>query len=120
MLPRGRRRPRRRKRSVLSRRGTHWPGSQLNQLSQSAAEHSVLTVKIQFFPLHTVVECRSEKAGLEKTVQVTQSSNQMLQMDCKKLQLSVASVQRERDHERDEKEAAIQERDRAKSETQRM
>lgn len=123
MLPRGRRRPHRRKRSVLSRRGTHWPGSQLNQLTLSAANHSVLTVKILFYyllTLHTVVEWCSEKAGLEKTVQVTQSSNQVLQMDCKKLQLSVTSMQRERDHERDEKEVAIHERDRAKSEAQRM
>lgn len=53
-------------------------------------------------------------------MQVTQSSNQVLQMDCKKLQLSVTSMQRERDHERDEKEVAIHERDRAKSEAQRM
>ena len=57
---------------------------------------------------------------MEKTGQAAQSSSEMLQMDCKKLQLTVASMQRERDHERDEKEAAIQERDRAKAETQRM
>lgn len=62
----------------------------------------------------------SEKASLEKTVQAAQSSNQMLKMDCEKLQLTVTSVQRERDHEREEKEAAVQERDRAKAETQRM
>lgn len=62
----------------------------------------------------------SEKAGLEKTVQAAQSSNQILKMDCEKLQLTVTSMQRERDHEREEKEAAIQERDRAKAETQRM
>lgn len=57
---------------------------------------------------------------METTVQAAQSSNQVLQMDCKKLQLTVASTQRERDHERDEKEATIQERDRAKADTQRM
>lgn len=57
---------------------------------------------------------------METTVQAAQSSNQVLQMDCKKLQLTVASTQRERDHERDEKEATIQERDRVKADTQRM
>lgn len=63
---------------------------------------------------------RSDKASLEKSVQVALSGNQVLQMDCKKLELSVASLQRERDHERDEKEAAVQERDRAKAETLRV
>lgn len=72
------------------------------------------------FSSHAVVEHCSEKASLETTVQAAQSSNQILQMDCKKLLLNVASAQRERDHERDEKEAAVQERDRAKAETQRM
>lgn len=62
----------------------------------------------------------SDKVSLEKTAQAAQSSNQMLQMDCEKLQLTVSSVQRERDHEREEKEAAVQERERAKAETQRM
>lgn len=57
---------------------------------------------------------------MEKTVQAALSSSQMLQMDCEKLQLTVLSTQRERDHEREDKEAAIQERDRAKAETQRM
>lgn len=57
---------------------------------------------------------------MEKAVQAAQSSNQILQMDCEKLQLTVMSTQRERDHEREEKEATIQERDRAKAETQRM
>lgn len=69
---------------------------------------------------YTIHECCSEKVNLEKEVQSAQSSSQMLQMDCEKLQLTVASVQRERDHEREEKEAAIHERDRAKAETQRM
>lgn len=58
--------------------------------------------------------------NLEKAAQAAQSSGQLLQMDCEKLQLTVASTQRERDHEREEKEAAVQERDRAKAETQRM
>lgn len=62
----------------------------------------------------------SEKSSLEKSVQVALSGNQVLQMDCKKLELSVSSLQRERDHERDEKEAAVQERDRAKAETLRV
>lgn len=57
---------------------------------------------------------------MEKSVQVALSGSQVLQMDCKKLELCVASLQRERDHERDAKEAAAQERDRAKSETHRM
>lgn len=69
---------------------------------------------------HTCGECCSEKVNLEKTVQAAQSSSQLLQMDCEKLQLTVASVQRERDHEREEKEAAVQERDRAKAETLRV
>lgn len=62
----------------------------------------------------------SEKLNLEKTIQAAQSSNQILQMDYEKLQLTVTSVLRERDHEREEKETAIQERERAKAETQRM
>lgn len=57
---------------------------------------------------------------MTKTLQAAKSNNQLLQMDCEKLQLTVASVHRELDHEREEKEAAIQERDRAKAETQRM
>lgn len=62
----------------------------------------------------------SEKVSLEKTAQAAQSSNQILQMECEKLQLAMTSAQRERDHEREEKEAVIQERDRAKEEIQRM
>lgn len=58
--------------------------------------------------------------SLEKTAQAAQSSSQLLQMDCEKLQLTVAFVQRERDHEREEKEAAVQERDRAKAEALRV
>lgn len=57
---------------------------------------------------------------MEKSVQAALSGSQVLQMDCKKLELCVASLQRERDHERDEKEAAGQERDRAKAETHRV
>ena len=72
--------------------------------------------------LHCVLlhASRSDKVNLEKSVQAAQSSNQMLQMDSERLQLTVASTQRERDHEREEKEAALQERDRVKAETQRM
>ncbi|MED6270511.1 hypothetical protein CHARACLAT_011138, partial [Characodon lateralis] len=62
----------------------------------------------------------SEKAKLEKSVQAAESSSQIVQMECEKLQLAVLGAQRERDHERDEKEAAVQERDRAKAETQRI
>lgn len=68
----------------------------------------------------TLYERCSEKVSLEKTAQAAQSSNQILQMDCEKLQLAVTSAQRERDHEREEKESVIQERDRAKADTQRM
>lgn len=57
---------------------------------------------------------------MEKSLQVALGSSQVLQMDCRKLELNVASLQRERDHERDEKEAAVQERDRAKAETLRV
>lgn len=53
-------------------------------------------------------------------VQAAQGSSQLLEMETKKLQLIVASTQRERDHEREQKEAAVLERDRAKAETQRM
>lgn len=73
-----------------------------------------------FSSSHIIIEHCSEKASLEKTVQAAQSSNQILHMDCKKLLRTAASAQRERDHERDEKEAAVQERDRAKAETQKM
>lgn len=62
----------------------------------------------------------SEKTSLEKSLQVALGSSQVLQMDCRKLELNVASLQRERDHEKDEKEAAVQERDRAKAETLRV
>lgn len=62
----------------------------------------------------------SEKVSLEKSIQAAQNSNQTLQMDCEKLQLAVASMQRERDHERKEKETIGLERDRAKAETQRL
>lgn len=57
---------------------------------------------------------------MEKVVQAAQGSSQLLEMETKKLQLIVASTQRERDHEREQKEAAVLERDRAKAETQRM
>lgn len=57
---------------------------------------------------------------MEKTAQAAQGSSQMLGMEVKKLQLVVASTARERDHEREQKEAAVLERDRAKAETQRM
>lgn len=53
-------------------------------------------------------------------VQTAQGSSQLLEMEFKKLQLIVASTQRERDHEREQKEATVVERDRAKAETQRM
>lgn len=62
----------------------------------------------------------SEKASLEKTAQAAQGSSQLLEMEVKKLQLTVASTLRERDHEKEQKEAAVVERDRAKAETQRM
>lgn len=57
---------------------------------------------------------------MEKMVQAAQGSSQLLEMEFKKLQLIVASTQRERDHEREQKEATVVERDRAKAETQRM
>lgn len=57
---------------------------------------------------------------MEKTAQAAQGSSQILEMEVKKLQLVVASMVRERDHEREQKEAAVLERDRAKAETQRM
>lgn len=57
---------------------------------------------------------------MEKTAQAAQGSSQMLEMEVKKLQMVVASMARERDHEREQKEAAVLERDRAKAETQRM
>lgn len=69
-------------------------------------------------PVHFLVH--SEKVSLEKNLHLAQSSNQMLQMDCEKLQSAVTSMQRERDHDREEKEASVQERDRAKAEIQRM
>ena len=62
----------------------------------------------------------SGKGNLELVAQAAQSSTHMLQMDYEKLQLSVTSAQRERDHEREEREAALQERDRAKADTHRM
>lgn len=52
--------------------------------------------------------------------QAAQGSSQLLEMEVKKLQLIVTSTLRERDHEREQKEAAVLERDRAKAETQRM
>lgn len=79
-----------------------------------------VNMTVLFSSSHIIIKHCSEKASLEKTVQAAQSSNQMLQMDCKKLLLTAVSAQRERDHERDGKEAAIQERDRAKAETQKM
>lgn len=57
---------------------------------------------------------------MEKTAQAAQGSSQILEMEVKKLQLVVATMARERDHEREQKEAATLERDRAKAETQRM
>lgn len=57
---------------------------------------------------------------MEKMVQAAQGSSQLLEMEFKKFQLIVASMQRERDHEREQKEATVLERDRAKAETQRM
>ncbi|CAG06853.1 unnamed protein product, partial [Tetraodon nigroviridis] len=62
----------------------------------------------------------SEKASLEKTVQAAQGSSQLLEMEVKKLQLTVTSALRERDHEREQKEAAVVERERAKAESQRI
>lgn len=53
-------------------------------------------------------------------VQAAQGSSQLLEMEVKKLQLIVTSTLRERDHEREQKEAVVLERDRAKAETQRM
>lgn len=53
-------------------------------------------------------------------MKAAQNSNQTLQTDCDKLQLLLTSAQREKDHQREEKEAAILERDRAKAEVQRM
>lgn len=57
---------------------------------------------------------------MEKMAQAAQGSSQLLEMEVKKLQLIVTSTLRERDHEREQKEAAVLERDRAKAETQRM
>lgn len=56
----------------------------------------------------------------EKTAQAAQGGSQLLEMEVKKLQLTVASTLRERDHEREQREAAALERERAKAETQRM
>lgn len=57
---------------------------------------------------------------MEKMAQAAQGSSQLLEMEVKKLQLIVTSTLRERDHEREQKEAVVLERDRAKAETQRM
>lgn len=69
---------------------------------------------------HLLLPGCSEKASLEKTAQAAQGSSQLLEMEVKKLQLTVTSALRERDHEREQKEAAVVERERAKAESQRM
>lgn len=83
------------------------------ELSSACSPHAAL-----YFTVMSPTS--SEKANLEKAVQAAQSSRQMLQMDYEKLQLAVASVQRERDSEREEKEAALHDRERWKTEIQRM
>lgn len=75
------------------------------------------------YPLSCCVLCLypvSEKVAVEKAAQAALIKAQILQMDCEKLQQAVTSAQRERDHEREEKEAVLQEKDRAKAETERV
>lgn len=57
---------------------------------------------------------------MEKAAQTALIKAQILQMDVEKLQQAVTLAQRERDHEREEKEAVLQEKDRAKAETERV
>lgn len=71
-------------------------------------------------PLCLCVCPLSEKMAVEKAAQTALIKAQILQMDVEKLQQAVTLAQRERDHEREEKVDALQERDRAKAETDRV